>query len=206
MHLTCGSLRHFQAFFWLRVFPASQAVSTLAHTQVTQTVRRWSFSRVTWEIMRVKTFLVVILAIALTSCTPISITKSTETPSQVESIESIKSEITQDMAIEIAKKSCGSFRSVQLEEPYESQANLMSYDEGYKKVHEETVDPSTKLLGNPVWFVQIKGKWQGFGFPYGGLTPTPLRTPTLWNVCKVLVDAQSGEAFTSSYRWNTPSP
>ena len=24
VHLTCGILRHFQAFFWLRVFPASK--------------------------------------------------------------------------------------------------------------------------------------------------------------------------------------
>ena len=38
MHLTCGSLRDLQAFFWLRVFPTSQALSTPTHTQVTQAV------------------------------------------------------------------------------------------------------------------------------------------------------------------------
>jgi DNA-directed RNA polymerase subunit RPC12/RpoP len=38
VHLTCGILRDLQAFFWLRVFPAPQALSTPAHTQVTQTV------------------------------------------------------------------------------------------------------------------------------------------------------------------------
>jgi hypothetical protein len=38
VHLTCGILRLFRVFFWLRVFPTSQALSTPAHTQVTQTV------------------------------------------------------------------------------------------------------------------------------------------------------------------------
>jgi hypothetical protein len=38
VHLTCGSLRGLQAFFWLRVFPTSQATTTPAHKQVTQTV------------------------------------------------------------------------------------------------------------------------------------------------------------------------
>ena len=38
VHLTCGILRHFQAFFSLRVFSCSQTESTPAHTQVTQTV------------------------------------------------------------------------------------------------------------------------------------------------------------------------
>ena len=39
VHLTCGILRLFRAFFWLRVFFCFQAESTPAHTQLTQTVR-----------------------------------------------------------------------------------------------------------------------------------------------------------------------
>ena len=39
VHLTCGSLRVLQAFFWLRAFSTSQALSTPAHKQVMQTVR-----------------------------------------------------------------------------------------------------------------------------------------------------------------------
>ena len=38
VHLTCGSLRGLQAFFWLRAFSCSQTESTPAHKQVTQTV------------------------------------------------------------------------------------------------------------------------------------------------------------------------
>ena len=38
VHPTCGILRHFQAFFWLWVFSTSQALSTPAHTRVTQAV------------------------------------------------------------------------------------------------------------------------------------------------------------------------
>jgi len=38
VHPTCGIRRHFQAFFWLRAFPTSQALSTPTHTRVTQTV------------------------------------------------------------------------------------------------------------------------------------------------------------------------
>lgn len=39
MHLTCGILWRFQAFFWLRVCLAPKAECTPAHTQVTHTVR-----------------------------------------------------------------------------------------------------------------------------------------------------------------------
>jgi hypothetical protein len=35
---TGGSLRHFQAFFWLRAFSTSQAFSQPAHPPLTQTV------------------------------------------------------------------------------------------------------------------------------------------------------------------------
>jgi hypothetical protein len=45
VHLTCGILRHFQAFFYLRVFFCSRTESTPAHTQVTQTVGH----RVIWN-------------------------------------------------------------------------------------------------------------------------------------------------------------
>jgi len=38
VHPTCGILRDLQAFFWLQVFSTSQALSTPAHTRVTQTV------------------------------------------------------------------------------------------------------------------------------------------------------------------------
>ena len=38
MHPTCGILRDLGAFFWLRVFPTSQTLSTPTHTRVTQTV------------------------------------------------------------------------------------------------------------------------------------------------------------------------
>ena len=150
--------------------------------------------------MKTKLLLLVIPAIVLASCTPVSTSAPTEITSHVKPADSITSEITEDTAIEVAQESCGSFRSVQVEEPYENQAVLMSYDEGYKRVHEGSVDLSTKLIGNPVWFVQLKGKWQGFGFPYGGLTPTPSKTPTIWVVCEVLVDAQTGEAFSKSYK------
>ena len=37
-HPTCGSLRDLGAFFWLWFFSTSQALSTPAHTRVTQTV------------------------------------------------------------------------------------------------------------------------------------------------------------------------
>jgi len=43
VHLTCGSLRDLQAFFWLRVFSTSQTLSTPAHLRVTQTVRPHAF-------------------------------------------------------------------------------------------------------------------------------------------------------------------
>jgi hypothetical protein len=39
---TVGILRDLQAFFWLRAFSTSQALSTPAHTQVTQTLTRTS--------------------------------------------------------------------------------------------------------------------------------------------------------------------
>ncbi len=156
--------------------------------------------------MEAKSLAIVILTIVLASCVPVSIPTPTETTTQVMPTESITSEITHEKAIEVAQKSCGSFRAIQVEEPYESQAMLMSYDDGYKKVHEGAVDPSVELTGNPVWFVILKGRWQGFGFPFGGLTPTPSKTPTIWDICKVLVDSKSGEAFSKSYNWNTPSP
>ena len=38
VHPTCGSRRDLQAFFWLWAFPISQALSTPAHSRVTQTV------------------------------------------------------------------------------------------------------------------------------------------------------------------------
>jgi hypothetical protein len=143
--------------------------------------------------------LFIILAVVLASCTPGATIAPTETISQVKPAETLTSEITQDRAIEAAQKSCGGFRAIQLEEPYEIQAVLMSYDEG-------SVDPSTEVTGNPVWYVILKGKWQGSGFPSGGLTPTPSITPTIWYICKVLVDAQSGETFSKSYNWDTASP
>jgi hypothetical protein len=40
VHPTCGILRHFQAFFWLRVYTALRANPHSAHTRVTQAVRR----------------------------------------------------------------------------------------------------------------------------------------------------------------------
>jgi len=37
VHPTCGILRDLQAFFWLRAFSTSQALSTPTHTQVSPT-------------------------------------------------------------------------------------------------------------------------------------------------------------------------
>jgi len=150
--------------------------------------------------MKAKALHLIIPAIVLVACASVATSAPSEIASQATPTEVITSDITQDTAIEAAQKSCGSFRSIQLEESYESQASLMSYEDGYKKILEGNIDPSTELDGDPVWFVQIKGKWQGFGFPLGGLTPTPSRTPTIWEICKVLVDAQSGVAFSKSYR------
>jgi len=70
VHLTCGILRDLQAFFWLRVFSTPQALSTPAHTPLTQTVGRslaqHSISQEQWR-LNLKYFLPIILTISLLS-------------------------------------------------------------------------------------------------------------------------------------------
>jgi len=40
VHLTCGTLRHFQALSWLRIFSGSQTQSQPAHLRLTPAVGR----------------------------------------------------------------------------------------------------------------------------------------------------------------------
>ena len=72
-------------------------------------------------------------------------------------------------------------------------------------MRESTVVYSISLDGNAVWFVQLQGSWKGVGHPKGTLTPTPSEVPMIWDICEVLVDAQTGKAVAEQLRWNIPS-
>jgi hypothetical protein len=90
MHPTCGILRHFQAFSWLRAFPTPRANPHSAHTRVTQTVGR--LLQIIWENMKLINIVIVfpLLIMSLTSCSAFA-PKPTEAPTPTGTVLPISS-------------------------------------------------------------------------------------------------------------------
>ena len=54
VHLTCGILRHFQAFFWLRVFPAPKQNPRPPTRRQRKTLGCWGCQKRVCEVQRQK--------------------------------------------------------------------------------------------------------------------------------------------------------
>ena len=96
-----------------------------------------------------------------------------------------------EKAVEIGRTGCNVLRSVQDEEPYSIDAQLLSLSEADKLVNGLGLKPSYNLPDDtPVWIVQMQGKWHTQGGPVA--TRAPGEAIVYYTQCSVLINAQTG--------------
>ncbi len=152
--------------------------------------------------MKTNIMLIIIFSITLISCASENISTPTPTRGPVVPLvtKTVTAKVTETEAIEVVKQTCNSFRTVQFEEPHVNQTLIMSPEDAYQELNDEALTPSVEQFTNVMWFAQLNGKWVGTG------TFSEFTKDQPWDICEGLVDANSGEPISSSFRWKKSIP
>ncbi len=97
--------------------------------------------------------------------------------------------ISEEQAILNAIQACNPGYGLQpMEPPTETKAELTTLGKagGYPFSNPE----------RPVWVVTMKGRWLLVGGP--APDPTSISEPSYWNVCVMIIDAQTGESLSTA--------
>ena len=101
--------------------------------------------------------------------------------------------VSRHFAIQNAIQGCDSFHLRALEQPFNIDIQINTYN-GVRKILHDSINSNN--VGLPVWLVTMSGKWTNFGVPI--VEDEPVLVPVYFNQCTVIVNALTGHAMSIS--------